>query len=79
MSLSHKTQGQCQRILRLCDELQSLPDDPSSVLETTIFSENNLLKVCKLKEKDPGFGGLVKVQNKRREFLRVHEQFIDEY
>jgi len=32
-----------------------------------------------LKEKDPGFGGLVRVQNKRREFLWVHPQFVDEY
>jgi hypothetical protein len=32
-----------------------------------------------LKKKDPGFGGLVRVQNKRREFLWVHPQFIDEY
>lgn len=32
-----------------------------------------------LKEKDPGFGGLVRVQNKRREFLWVHPQFINEY
>ncbi|OYD93859.1 hypothetical protein CDG76_17985 [Nostoc sp. 'Peltigera membranacea cyanobiont' 210A] len=32
-----------------------------------------------LKEKDPTFGGLVRVQNKRREFLWVHPQFVDEY
>jgi hypothetical protein len=32
-----------------------------------------------LKDKDPGFGGLVRVQNKRREFLWVHEQFVGEY
>ncbi len=32
-----------------------------------------------LKEKDPGFGGLVQVQNKRREFLWVHSDFVDEY
>jgi len=32
-----------------------------------------------LKEKDPGFGGLVQVQNKRREFLWVHPQFVSEY
>lgn len=32
-----------------------------------------------LKEEDPGFGGLVRVQNKRREFLWVHECFKDEY
>lgn len=32
-----------------------------------------------LKEKDPGFGGLVRVQNKRQEFLWVHPQFEREY
>jgi internalin A len=32
-----------------------------------------------LKEKDPSFAGLVRVQNKRREFLWVHPQFVDEY
>jgi hypothetical protein len=32
-----------------------------------------------LKAKDPGFGGLVRVQNKRREFLWVHPQFVNEY
>lgn len=32
-----------------------------------------------LKEKDPTFGGLVRVQNKRQEFLWVHQQFVREY
>ncbi|HEX5733912.1 MAG TPA: COR domain-containing protein [Blastocatellia bacterium] len=32
-----------------------------------------------LKEKDPKFGGLVRVQNKRQEFLWVHQQFAQEY
>jgi len=32
-----------------------------------------------LKEKDPGFGGLVRVQNKRQEFLWVHPMFEKEY
>ncbi|PZO45083.1 MAG: hypothetical protein DCF19_00905 [Pseudanabaena frigida] len=32
-----------------------------------------------LKEKDPSFGGLIQVQNKRREFLWVHPQFVNEY
>jgi hypothetical protein len=32
-----------------------------------------------LREKDPGFGGLVRVQNKRQEFLWVHERFVSEY
>jgi hypothetical protein len=32
-----------------------------------------------LKAKDPGFGGLVRVMNKRQEFLWVHPQFEKEY
>lgn len=32
-----------------------------------------------LKDEDPSFGGLVRVQNKRREFLWVHERFVSEY
>ncbi len=32
-----------------------------------------------LKEKDPSFGGLVRVQNKRQEFLWVHPRFENEY
>jgi hypothetical protein len=32
-----------------------------------------------LQEKDPSFGGLERVQNKRREFLWVHPQFVSEY
>jgi len=32
-----------------------------------------------LKEQDPGFGGLIRVQNKRQEFLWVHPRFEKEY
>lgn len=32
-----------------------------------------------LKEKDPSFGGLVRVMNKRQEFMWVHEKFAKEY
>jgi len=32
-----------------------------------------------LKAKDPGFGGLVRVLNKRNEFLWVHEKYAGEY
>jgi internalin A len=32
-----------------------------------------------LKAKDSGFGGLVRVMNKRQEFLWVHEKFAGEY
>ena len=32
-----------------------------------------------LKERDPGFGGLIRVMNKRQEFMWVHPQFEGEY
>ncbi len=32
-----------------------------------------------LQEKDPGFGGLTRVQNRRHEFLWVHPKFASEY
>src|SRR5262249_15438514 len=32
-----------------------------------------------LRKEDPDFGGLERVQNKRREFLWVHKQFVNEY
>ena len=34
-----------------------------------------------LQQKDANkvFGGLIRVQNKRREFLWVHKQYVDEY
>jgi hypothetical protein len=32
-----------------------------------------------LAQKDPGFGGLVRVRNKQQEFLWVHPQFAGEY
>jgi hypothetical protein len=32
-----------------------------------------------LKASDPGFGGLVRVRNKRQEFLWVHKGFEGEY
>ena len=48
---------------------------------TIIRAQGSLLRELHvlLKEQDPGFGGLARVQNKRREFLWIHPQFIDEY
>jgi len=48
---------------------------------TAIRAENATLRELHtyLKEKDPSFGGLVKVMNKRKEFLWVHEKFASEY
>jgi GTPase SAR1 family protein len=48
---------------------------------TAIRAENASLRELHdlLKAKDPGFGGLVRVMNKRQEFLWVHEKFASEY
>ncbi|MGD1930099.1 MAG: COR domain-containing protein [Leptolyngbyaceae cyanobacterium] len=44
-------------------------------------AQNALLRELQafLHQHDPSFGGLVRVQNKRREFIWVHPQFKDEY
>lgn len=49
--------------------------------EGVIRAENSTLRQLHawLKDKDPGFGGLVRVQNKRQEFLWVHPLFEGEY
>ncbi len=48
---------------------------------TTIRAEGASLRQLHawLKGKDPGFGGLVRVSNRRQEFLWVHPQFVKEY
>ena len=51
--------------------------------DTVVRAEGAILRELHaiLKKEDPSFGGLVRVQNKRREFLWVHPQFQyeDEY
>ena len=49
--------------------------------EAAIRAQGSILRELHalLKAKDPGFGGLVRVQNRRREFRWVHPQFVDEY
>ena len=44
-------------------------------------AQNALLRELQafLQQRDPSFGGLVRVQNRRREFIWVHPQFEDEY
>jgi len=60
---------------------QSKTNTPDLEHGEAIRAEGAMLRKLQalLKEKDPGFGGLVQVQNKRREFLWVHPQFVDEY
>ncbi|MGA2797882.1 MAG: COR domain-containing protein [Thermoguttaceae bacterium] len=56
-------------------------DAPDLERGESIRAESAVLRQLQawLKEKDPGFGGLVRVQNRRQEFLWVHEQFAKEY
>ena len=62
-----------------------LTSDDDSDLESVrgISAQGSTLRELHalLKDKDPAksFGGLVRVQNKRREFLWVHPQFVSEY
>jgi hypothetical protein len=46
-----------------------------------IRAENATLRELQafLKEQDPGFGGLVRVVDKQKKFLWVHERFTNEY
>ena len=55
------------------NQLTALPEWPQG---STLRELHALLK-----DKDPAksFGGLVRVQNKRREFLWVHSQYRNEY
>jgi internalin A len=60
-------------------------DDKSALNQTreAILSQGSVLQELHalLRKADPAnsFGGLVRVQNKRREFLWVHERFVGEY
>ncbi|TVQ58626.1 MAG: hypothetical protein EA366_06395 [Spirulina sp. DLM2.Bin59] len=60
---------------------QTQRDSPQFEQGEAIRAQGSMLRELHtmLKEKDPGFGGLVRVQNKRREFLWVHPQFAKEY
>lgn len=62
---------------------QTKSDAPEFSQGEAIRAQGSVLRELHalLKQKDPNFsfGGLEKVQNKRREFLWVHPQFIDEY
>jgi Leucine-rich repeat (LRR) protein len=56
-------------LLTQTDLPKELRADASSLRELHVF----------LQKEDPTFGGLKRVQNKRREFLWVHEKFASEY
>jgi hypothetical protein len=55
---------------------------PDDVMQgTMIQAQGSILRELHtlLRAKDPSFGGLVRVMNKRQEFLWVHERFAGEY
>jgi GTPase SAR1 family protein len=56
-------------------------DAPDLEYGEYIRAEGSMLRQLHafLKETDPSFGGLVRVQNKRQEFLWVHPDFVGEY
>ncbi len=60
------------------EDKSNVPNLPHGVMQR---AEGALLRELHsfLKAKDPGFGGLVRVMNKRQEFLWVHEKFAGEY
>lgn len=59
----------------------SQSNDPKFEQGEAIRAQGSLLRQLHsfLDEEDPSFGGLVRVQNRRREFLWVHPQFVGEY
>jgi C-terminal of Roc, COR, domain len=63
--------------------LNSKPKDDALDWQTgdAILAEGSMLRQLHhlIKQKDPSFGGLERVQNNRREFLWVHSQFVQEY
>lgn len=62
-------------------EFMDKPDETDLEQGVAIRAENAILRKLHalLKAKDPGYGGLVRVLNKRQEFLWVHERFAREY
>ncbi len=60
---------------------QTKSDAPEFSQGEAIRAQGSVLRELHalLKQQDLSFGGLARVQNKRREFLWVHPQFIDQY
>lgn len=62
-------------------ESQTKRNSPQFEQGESVRAQGSMLRELHalLKEKDSGFGRLVRIQNKRREFLWVHPQFVGEY
>lgn len=65
----------------LAGEWLAKDDDLELASGSAIRADGGVLRQLHawLKEKDPTFGGLIRVQNKRSEFLWAHPQFEGEY
>lgn len=63
------------------NELFGTPDKTTLELGVAMRGDGATLREFHvlLKAKDPGFGGLVRIMNKRQEFLWVHPQFEQKY
>lgn len=81
LDLGEKTLESVFKGSELATDWQSEHETPNLDHGEAIRAQGSMLRTLHalLKEKDPSFGGLEQVQNKRREFLWVHPQFVDEY
>jgi Leucine-rich repeat (LRR) protein len=70
-----------EKVIEWADERDKPKLEPALASDRPVRADGAVLRHLQvwLKEKDPGFGGLVRVQNKRQEFLWVHPQFEKEY
>jgi hypothetical protein len=88
MSKTKKSCGRFAKSMGIRSKIHSMtspiPASPKSD-DLTVGSKYKIFIVALrelhalLKAKDPGFDGLVRVMNKRNEFLWVHERFAGEY
>jgi GTPase SAR1 family protein len=70
-----------EKVIEWSDERDRTKLEPALATDRPVRADGAILRQLQvwLKEKDPGFAGLVRVQNKRQEFLWVHPQFEKEY
>jgi hypothetical protein len=70
-----------EKVIEWAEERDRPKLDQALTTDRPVRADGAILRQLQswLKEKDPGFGGLVRVQNKRQEFLWVHPLFEKEY
>jgi hypothetical protein len=81
LNLGQKTAESLLKVGEAFNKQLDEEDGPSLPTGGAIRAHGTVLRQLHalLKEKDPGFGGLVRVQNKRQEFLWVHPMFEEKY